>query len=240
MLPFNMQLLTVLQLYCTGFSGGAIIVAHNVTVNFTCTAPNGRILPTWFVNGRTVLTNGYSYRSIINTGRELTATLIIDGNHISDTLNIHCEVYMAERQEFLPMHNTTLIIQGQLQSSLESYNFLHRHLHQCKNLSQSIISLTGHLPTPKNVHINSSALRWKPPYSSLNNDTMHVDPHITHYTVYIFDNYTGDVVKKSVRETQYTFNIQDDGLCPMYQVSAWNAGGEGELSDPVQDSTSQG
>lgn len=123
MLPFNMQLLTVLQLYCTGCSGDAIIVAHNVTVNFTCTAPNGRILPTWFVNGRTVLTNGRGYRSIINTGRELTATLIINGNHISDTLNIHCEVYMAERQEFLPMHKTTLIIQGQLQSSLESYNF---------------------------------------------------------------------------------------------------------------------
>ena len=69
---------------------------------------------------------------------------------------------------------------------------------------------------------------------------MHVDPHITHYTVYITDNYTGDVFKKIVRETQYAFNIQDDGLCPMYQVSAWNAGGEGELSDPVQDRTSQG
>ena len=118
-----MQLLTVLQLYCTGCSGGAIIVAHNVTVNFTCTAPNGRILPTWFVNGRTVLTNGHNYRSIINTGRELTATLIIDGNHISDTLNIHCEVYMVERQEFLPMHNTTLTIQGQLQSKLRIIQF---------------------------------------------------------------------------------------------------------------------
>ena len=123
-----MQLLTViclLQLYCTGFSGGAIIVAQNVTLNFICTAPNGRILPTWFVNGRTVLTNGYNYRSIIITGRELTATLIINGNHISDTLNIHCEVYMAERQEFLPMHNTTLIIQGQLQSKLRIIQFFY-------------------------------------------------------------------------------------------------------------------
>ena len=101
-----------LQLYCTGFSGDAIIVAHNVTVNITCTAPNGRILPTWFVNGTTVLTSGYRYRSIITTGRELTAILIIDGNHISDILNIHCEVYMTEKQEFLPMHNTTLKIQG--------------------------------------------------------------------------------------------------------------------------------
>ena len=69
---------------------------------------------------------------------------------------------------------------------------------------------------------------------------MHVDPHITQYTVYITNNYTGNVVKKSVRETQYTFNIQDDGLCPMYQVSAWNVGGEGELSDPVQESTPRG
>ena len=69
---------------------------------------------------------------------------------------------------------------------------------------------------------------------------MHVDPHITYYTVYIFDNYTGNIVKKSVAETQYAFNIQDDDLCSMYQVSAWNAGGEGELSAPVQESTPRG
>ena len=65
-----------------------------------------------------------------------------------------------------------------------------------------------------------------------------MDPHITQYTVYITDNYTGDVVEDNVTETQYTFNIQDDGLCPMYQVSAWNAGGEGEMSEPVQEHTS--
>ena len=42
-------------------------------------------------------------------------------------------------------------------------------------------------------------------------------------------------------ETSFTFsNIQDDGSCPMYQVSAWNAGGEGELSEPVQESIHQG
>ena len=29
-------------------------------------------------------------------------------------------------------------------------------------------------------------------------------------------------------------------LCPMYRVSAWNSGGEGELSEPVQESTPQG
>ena len=76
----------------------------------------------------------------------------------------------------------------------------------------------------------------------MNNDTIHVDPHITQYTVYVTDNYTGNIiVKENVTETQFiiTSNIQDDSLCPMYQVSAWNAGGEGELSEPV-DSTPQG
>ena len=75
----------------------------------------------------------------------------------------------------------------------------------------------------------------------MNESGIHVDPHITQYTVYITDNYTGDVVKVNVTETQYTPNIQqNNSLCPMYQVSAWNAGGEGELSSPVWDSTPQG
>ena len=76
----------------------------------------------------------------------------------------------------------------------------------------------------------------------MNNDIIHVDPHITQYTVYTTDNYTGNsIVKENVTETQFIPNIQqDDSLCPMYQVSAWNAGGEGELSEPVQDSTPQG
>ena len=60
-----------------------------------------------------------------------------------------------------------------------------------------------------------------------------MDPHITQYTVYITDNFTGNIIKKNVTETQYTSNTRDDALCPMYQVSAWNAGGEGELSEPV-------
>ena len=72
-------------------------------------------------------------------------------------------------------------------------------------------------------------------------DIIHVDPHITQYTVYITDNYTGNIiVKENVTETQYTFNIQNDGLCPMYQLSAWNAGGEGELSEPVHDRIPRG
>ena len=101
----------------------------------------------------------------------------------------------------------------------------------------------GHLPSPENVHINETGnIKWNPPYYSVNNesDIMHVDPHITHYTVYITDNYTGNTIKENVRETQFTFNTREDDLCPMYQVSAWNAGGEGELSSPVWDSTPQG
>ena len=66
----------------------------------------------------------------------------------------------------------------------------------------------------------------------MSNDNLSVDPHITQYTVYITDNYTGNIiVKENVTETHFTFNNE---VCPMYQVSAWNAVGEGELSDPVQ------
>ena len=74
----------------------------------------------------------------------------------------------------------------------------------------------------------------------MSNETVHVDPHITNYTVYITDNYTGDVVKANVTETQFTFNNQGNVLCPMYRISAWNAGGEGQLSEPVQESTPRG
>ena len=76
---------------------------------------------------------------------------------------------------------------------------------------------------------------------NIESDIIHVDPHITQYTVYITDNYTGNIiVKENVTETQYTFNASRDGSCLIYQVSAWNAGGEGELSEPVQDSTPHG
>ena len=60
-------------------------------------------------------------------------------------------------------------------------------------------------------------------------------PHITHYTVYISDNYTGNsIVNVNVTETQFAFNASQNGLCPMYQVSAWNVGGEGELGETLQ------
>ena len=101
---------------------------------------------------------------------------------------------------------------------------------------------TGRLPSPENVHINvnSSTIEWKPPYSVLNNNIIHVDPHITQYTVYITDLYAGSTFTKNVTETQFTFDTSDDDSCPTYQVSAWNSGGEGKLSAPVSDSTPQG
>ena len=75
----------------------------------------------------------------------------------------------------------------------------------------------------------------------MNNDAIHVDPHIIQYTVYITDIYTGNIiVKKNVTGMRSPSSIQDDDLCLMYQVSAWNAGGEGELSEPVQKIPSQG
>ena len=76
----------------------------------------------------------------------------------------------------------------------------------------------------------------------MNNDTIHVDPHIIHYTVHITDMYTGSIIERTVRETQFSLsNIQQvDVLCPMYQVSAWNAGGKGKMSEPVQDRTPRG
>ena len=68
----------------------------------------------------------------------------------------------------------------------------------------------------------------------MNIDTISVDPHITQYTVYTTDNYTGDVAEVNVTETRFTSKTSQDCPCPIYQVSAWNAGGEGELSGTLQ------
>jgi len=104
-------------------------------------------------------------------------------------------------------------------------------------LQLTLHSITGHLPSPENTYVAESTIGWKPPYSSMNNSFIRVHSDITQYTVYITDNYTGNSIsKQNVTETQYIINNQDDRLCLMYQVSAWNAGGEGELSEPVQES----
>jgi len=101
-----------------------------------------------------------------------------------------------------------------------------------------ICSFTGRLPSPENVQINVSLIiEWDPPYTAINNnDTsiMHVDPHITQYTVYIIDKYTGNYMDK-VNVTKETFsrNIPDVHSCPTYGVTAWNSGGEGHMSPPL-------
>ena len=109
-----------------------------------------------------------------------------------------------------------------------------------------IHSSAGPLPPPENVTISSqnslTQLQWKPPYYTLNqeSDVIHVDPHITQYTVYIFDAYNRSMIH-SVNTTETSFTpTHNVPLCPMYQISAWNAGGEGKLSEPVQDVTPQG
>ena len=108
-------------------------------------------------------------------------------------------------------------------------------------------SLAGSLPSPENVTISSqnssTQLQWKPPYYMMNQESaavIHVDPHITQYTVYIFDA-SNDSMNDSVNVTETSFTHTNNILlCPIYQVSAWNAGGEGELSEPVQESRPQG
>ena len=108
-------------------------------------------------------------------------------------------------------------------------------------------SLAGLLPSPENVTLNSqnfsaTQLHWNPPYYTLNHESgvIHVDPHIMWYEVYIFDAYTGRMMRRvNMTETRFT-PTHNVSLCPMYRVSSWNSGGEGELSEPVQGSTPRG
>lgn len=94
----------------TGYGHNVVIVAHNTTINFTCT--DGRHYPTWFVNETTVGTEGRGYRTVIKGTEEVTATLTVNGNIICDTLNIHCEAYVTKERQFLSLHNTTMKVQG--------------------------------------------------------------------------------------------------------------------------------
>ena len=121
-------------------------------------------------------------------------------------------------------------------------------VHRCIYILHGSCSFVGRLPNPENVTMNphnytATLLQWKPPYYTLNQESaavIHVDPHITQYTVYIFD-VSNDSMIDSVNVTESSFTPTHNVLlCPMYQVSAWNAGGEGEMSEPVQESTPQG
>ena len=101
-------------------------------------------------------------------------------------------------------------------------------------------SFTGPLPPPENLHIyvldNSEVIEWNPPYSANNTNSsiIHVDPHVTQYTVHIIDNYTGNSYEKvNVAGTSFRRNFSDDHSCPVYRVTAWNSGGEGDMSVPL-------
>jgi len=83
----------------------------------------------------------------------------------------------------------------------------------------------------------SLVIEWDPPYTAINNNgtsVIHVDPHIIQYTVYIIDNYTGNYMDE-VNTTEETFsrNTPDVHSCPVYGVTAWNSGGEGQMSPPL-------
>jgi len=106
--------------------------------------------------------------------------------------------------------------------------------------TSTIWSFTGRLPSPENVHINESnsfvVIEWNPPYTSNNTESrvVHIEPHITHYTVYIVDNFTGNYMEKvNVTETSFRRNTPNDNSCPVYHVTAWNSGGEGDRSAPL-------
>ena len=102
---------------------------------------------------------------------------------------------------------------------------------------------TGFLPSPENVHVKElfnslTIIEWNPPYSALNNesDVLHVDPHITQYTVHVIDNYTGSSIHEvNVTDTHYPIRSDpsDGDSCPVYRITAWNAGGEGRMTVPV-------
>ena len=63
---------------------------------------------------------------------------------------------------------------------------------------------------------------------------MHVEPHITQYTVYVVDNCTGNYIDEvNVTETSLKKNTPNDNSCPMYHITAWNSGGEGDMSVPL-------
>ena len=95
--------------YIIGIGGDVINVAPGVSVEFACTGPDP---PTWFVNGRVAATEGDCFRSTLRRteGLNLTATLVINGNHICSMFKAACRIY--RESQFLYLHNTTLIVQG--------------------------------------------------------------------------------------------------------------------------------
>ena len=93
-------------------SGGVVVVAPGVSVDFTCTGPDGEFPPTWLLNGRRAESDGNCYRSRLRRpeGLNVTDTLTVNGNHTCNVFNICCRIY--RESQFLYLHNTTLIVQG--------------------------------------------------------------------------------------------------------------------------------
>ena len=96
----------------TGIGGDAMIVAHDVTLQLTCTGETFQ--PTWFVNGTVVVTAGHCYTPITPfvDGNELIYTLQIDGNRTCGAMNIFCKAF--RRGQLLIIHNISLTFQGKL------------------------------------------------------------------------------------------------------------------------------
>jgi len=123
------------------------------------------------------------------------------------------------------------------------------------------VHFIGRLPPPENVTIRSKNsttihLDWNTPYFTRNSlsdavheinnksDVVHVNPHITQYTVYISSS-AGRNITRNVTEAQYIFRdslTTKNDLCSnfTFSISAWSAGNEGEMSEPVQGSLLHG
>ena len=95
-----------------GTSGDVVIVAPGVSVEFTCTGPDGEFPPSWLLNGREAETEGDCYRSRLRRASELNATdiLMINGNHNCNMFNMRCRIH--SESQFLYLNNTTLTVQG--------------------------------------------------------------------------------------------------------------------------------
>lgn len=94
-------------------SAGVVVVAPGVSVEFTCTGPDGEFPPTWLLNGRRAETEGDCYRSRLRRpgGLNVTDTLVVNGNRDTcNTFNVYCRIFIESR--FLYMYKTTLTVQG--------------------------------------------------------------------------------------------------------------------------------
>ena len=82
--------------------------------------------------------------------------------------------------------------------------------------------------------VNGNKPSFYPLWQNCVTDWSWLSIDITHYTLYTIDSYTGNYIDKvNVTETSFTRNTTDEQSCPMYYITAWNSGGEGDMSVPV-------